>query len=58
VTVLSEAGRTPQEIASITGHSPGYVHAILEKYMAMMRALNAAARRKLSGTWIASVRMK
>jgi integrase len=40
VTVLSEVGCTPQEIASITGHSLKYVHAILEKYMATTRALN------------------
>ena len=58
VTVLSEVGCTPQEIASITGHSLKYVHAILEKYLATTRALNAAATSKLAKTWIASVRMK
>lgn len=57
VTVLSEAGATPQEIASITGHSLKYIHAILEKYMATTRQLNVAATKKLSETWIASIRM-
>lgn len=58
VTVLAENGSSNSEIASITGHSLKYVHAILDKYMARTRKLNAAATRKLADTWIASVRMK
>src|SRR4051794_27382740 len=34
VTMLSEAGCTPQEIATITGHSLKRVHDIIEKYLA------------------------
>jgi integrase len=34
VTLLSEAGCTPQQIATITGHSFKTVHRILERYLA------------------------
>jgi integrase len=34
VTLLSEAGSTPQQIATITGHSLKTVHRILERYLA------------------------
>lgn len=39
VTMLSEAGCTPQQIATITGHSIKTVHAILERYLARTRGL-------------------
>ena len=37
VTLLSEAGCTPQQIATITGHSLKTVHRILERYLARRR---------------------
>jgi hypothetical protein len=43
VTMLSEAGCTPQEIATITGHSLKRVHDILDKYLARTRHLADAA---------------
>jgi integrase len=39
VTMLSEAGCTPQQIATITGHSLVSVTTILDKYLARTRAL-------------------
>src|SRR5262249_6340764 len=39
VTMLSEAGSTPQQIATITGHSLKTVHRILERYLARTRGL-------------------
>jgi integrase len=39
VTQLSEAGCTPQQIATITGHSLKTVHRILERYLARTRGL-------------------
>jgi integrase len=39
VTLLSEAGGTPQQIATITGHSLKTVHRILERYLARTRGL-------------------
>jgi integrase len=39
VTLLSEAGCTPQQVASITGHSLKTVHRILERYLARTRGL-------------------
>jgi integrase len=39
VTLLSEAGCTPQQIATITGHSLKTVHRILERYLALTRGL-------------------
>ena len=39
VTLLSEAACTPQQIATITGHTLKTIHAILEKYLARTRAL-------------------
>jgi integrase len=39
VTMLSEAGCTPQQIATITGHSLKRIHDILEKYLARTKAL-------------------
>jgi hypothetical protein len=38
-TLLSEAGCTPQQIATITGHSLKTVHRILERYLARTRGL-------------------
>jgi integrase len=43
VTLLSEAGNTPQQVASVTGHSLKTVHTILEKYLARTRGLSDAA---------------
>jgi integrase len=39
VTLLSEAGSTPQQIATITGHSLKTVYRILERYLARTRGL-------------------
>lgn len=39
VTMLSEAQCTPQQIATITGHSLKTVHRILERYLARTRGL-------------------
>jgi integrase len=39
VTLLSEAGCTPQQIATITGHSLKTVHRILERYLARTSGL-------------------
>jgi integrase len=39
VTMLSEAGCTPQQVAAITGHSQKSVEAILGKYLARTRGL-------------------
>ena len=39
MTLLSEAGCTPQQIATITGHSLKTVHRILERYLARTRGL-------------------
>jgi integrase len=39
VTLLLEAGCTPQQIATITGHSLKTVHRILERYLARTRGL-------------------
>jgi hypothetical protein len=39
VTLLSESGCTPQQIAIITGHSLKTVHRILERYLARTRGL-------------------
>jgi hypothetical protein len=39
VTLLSEAGCTPQQVATITGHSLMTVHRILERYLARTRGL-------------------
>ncbi|HEX3216360.1 MAG TPA: tyrosine-type recombinase/integrase [Aestuariivirgaceae bacterium] len=39
VTLLSEAGATPQQIAAITGHSQKSIAAILDKYLARTRGL-------------------
>ena len=39
VTLLSEAGCTPQQVAAITGHSLKSVHRILERYLARTRGL-------------------
>lgn len=47
ITMLSEAGCTPQEIAAITGHSLRNVSAILDKYLARTRALAENAIAKL-----------
>jgi len=47
VTRLSEAGCTPQEIATITGQSVRYVSAILDKYLARTDKIAVAAIAKL-----------
>jgi hypothetical protein len=41
--MLSEAGNTPQQIASVTGHSIRTVHTIIEKYLARTRHLSDVA---------------
>jgi integrase len=43
VTMLSEAGCTPQQIAAITGHSLKRIHEILGKYLALTSALAEGA---------------
>jgi integrase len=43
VTLLSEAGNTVQQVASVTGHSLRTVTNILEKYLARTRGLSDAA---------------
>jgi integrase len=43
ITMLSEAGNTTQQIASVTGHSIRTVHMIIEKYLARTRHLSDAA---------------
>jgi integrase len=39
VTLLSEVGCRPQQIATITGHLFKTVHRILERYLARIRGL-------------------
>jgi hypothetical protein len=39
VTLLSESGSTPQQTATITGHSLKTVHRILERYLARTSGL-------------------
>jgi len=41
--MLSEAGNTIQQVASVTGHSLKTVTSILEKYLARTRGLSDAA---------------
>lgn len=43
VTLLSEAGNTVQQVASVTGHSLKTVTSILERYLARTRGLSDAA---------------
>jgi integrase len=43
VTLLSEAGNTVQQVASVTGHSLKTVTSILEKYLARTRGLSDTA---------------
>jgi integrase len=43
VTLLSEAECTPQQIATITGHSIKTVHRILEKYLSRTRGIGEQA---------------
>ncbi|MEM9357951.1 MAG: tyrosine-type recombinase/integrase, partial [Pseudomonadota bacterium] len=43
VTMLSEAGCTPQEVAAITGHSLNQVNGILDRYLSRTRPLAQAA---------------
>lgn len=43
ITLLSEAGNTTQQVASVTGHSLKTVNTILEKYLARTRGLSDAA---------------
>ncbi|MGV7034766.1 tyrosine-type recombinase/integrase [Methylobacterium symbioticum] len=47
VTMLSEAGCTPQEISTITGHTLATVNKILEVYLARTRMLAESAILKL-----------
>ncbi|MDB5644747.1 hypothetical protein [Methylobacterium sp.] len=49
VTILSEAGCTPQGIATIAGYTVASVHKILEVYLARTRALAQSAIIKLDG---------
>lgn len=48
VTMLSEAGCTPQEVATITGHTIASVNRILEVYLARTRDLARSAIVKLN----------
>ena len=50
ITLLSEAGCTPQEIATITGHSLKYVNNILEKYLARTAGLARRAIEKFEAS--------
>ncbi|UYO49656.1 tyrosine-type recombinase/integrase [Rhodopseudomonas palustris] len=50
VTMLSEAGCTPQEIATITGHSLKRIHEILELYLARTRTLAEGAIAKFENS--------
>ena len=43
ITLLSEAGSSPQQIATITGHSLTSVHQILERYLARTSGLSEQA---------------
>ncbi|MEL6967268.1 MAG: tyrosine-type recombinase/integrase [Pseudomonadota bacterium] len=43
ITMLSEAGRTPQQVASITGHSMKSISSILDRYLARTRVLAGEA---------------
>jgi integrase len=43
ITLLAEAGCTPQQIATITGHSLKTVHQILERYLARTKGLTEQA---------------
>lgn len=43
ITMLSEAGNTPQQIASVTGHTIRTIHQIIEKYLARTKHLSDAA---------------
>ncbi|SDA28315.1 Phage integrase family protein [Methylobacterium sp. UNC378MF] len=47
VTMLSEAGCTPQEVATVTGHAVEHVHSILQLYLSRTRALAESAIAKL-----------
>lgn len=47
VTMLSEAGATVQEVATITGHTLESVNRILERYLARTRSLASSAIAKL-----------
>ena len=47
VTRLSEAGCTPQEVATITGHSLGEVQTIIDRYLKRTDKLAVAAIAKL-----------
>jgi integrase len=57
ITVLAEQGCTEQQIASISGHSLRHISAILDKYMARTRALNAEATRALEQSWVANIKL-
>lgn len=48
VTMLSEAGCTPQEIATITGHTLAHVEKILDVYLARTKVLARSAIAKLN----------
>jgi integrase len=50
ITLLSEAGCTTQEIATITGHSLKYVEAILKRYLARTRGLAEEAIAKFEAS--------
>jgi integrase len=42
IMMLSEAGNTPQQIASVTGHTIRTIHQIIEKYLARTKHLSHA----------------
>ncbi|MGX7741532.1 site-specific integrase [Rhodopseudomonas parapalustris] len=50
ITMLSEAGCTPQEIAAITGHSLKRIHEILERYLARTKTLAEGAIAKFENS--------
>ena len=58
VTMLSEAGCTPQEIAKITGHTLKSAGQILERYLARTRHLAEAAILKLENARATKVTTK
>jgi integrase len=50
ITLLSEAGCTTQQIATITGHSLKYVETILKRYLARTRGLAEEAIKKFEAS--------
>ncbi len=52
ITCLADAGCTPIEIASMTGHSLDHVSKILKAYLGRTRAQATNATKALNSTWI------